>query len=71
MERVMDEERQRRLSSSEAAKFLGVNVKTLRDWADKGWIPHLRGPSDRSRRWFELADLEAFAETMYKGKLAA
>jgi excisionase family DNA binding protein len=71
MERAMDEKPRRRLSAPEAAEFLGVNVKTLRAWADKEWIPHMRAPGDRSRRWFDVADLEAFAEAMYKGKLAA
>ena len=70
MERVMGDER-RRLSSSEAAEFLGVNVKTLRAWADKGWIGHVRAPGDRARRWFDRTDLEAFAESMQRGKLAA
>jgi excisionase family DNA binding protein len=68
---VLDEERRRRLTSREAAEFLGVNVKTLRAWADKGWISHLRAPGDRARRWFDQAELEAFAETMHRGKLAA
>ena len=67
----LDEERRRRLTSTEAAEFLGVNVKTLRAWADKGWIGHLRAPGERARRWSDRAELEAFAETMYKGKLAA
>ena len=67
----MGEERRRRLTSSEAARILGVNVKTLRDWADKGWIEHMRTPGERGRRWFDADVLEAFAETMQKGKLAA
>jgi excisionase family DNA binding protein len=67
----MDEQRGRRLTSSEAARFLGVNVKTLRLWADRGWIEHMRNPGDRGRRFFSLDALEAFAETMYKGKALA
>ena len=67
----MNEEGRRRLTSSEAAKFLGVNIKTLRDWADKGWIEHIRTPGERGRRWFDAEVLAAFAETMYKGKAAA
>jgi excisionase family DNA binding protein len=68
---MMGEERRRRLSSSEAAQYLGVNVKTLRDWADKGWIEHMRAPGNRSRRWFDVDALDAFAESMQRGKLAA
>jgi excisionase family DNA binding protein len=67
----VEEGKRRRLSSSEAARILGVNVKTLRDWADKGYIDHVRTPVERGRRWFDLESLEAFAETMRRGKLAA
>jgi excisionase family DNA binding protein len=70
----MDENRGDRLTSRQTAEFLGVNVKTLRDWADKGWIEHMRTPGARGRRWFSQDVLEAFAETMRRGamgKLAA
>ena len=65
----MDEGRRRRITSGEAAKILGVNVKTLRDWADKGYIKHTKTPS--GRRWFDADVLAAFMESMQAGKLAA
>ena len=73
-EDTVEDEKRERLTTQEAAQFLGVNVKTLRDWADKGWIAHVRAPGERSHRWFNLDALEAFAERMRRGpegKLAA
>ena len=72
----MSEDQRRRLTTSEAAAFLGVNAKTLRAWADKGWIDHVRRPGGGAHRWFYQDVLEAFAATMHRGsgatgKLAA
>ena len=70
----MSEERQALLSSREAAAYLGVNVKTLRRWADQEYIPHIRTPGAHGRRLFDSRALDAFAESLRKGpegKLAA
>ena len=68
----MDEERGKLLTISEAADRLGVNKKTLRAWADKGFIEHIVTPT--KYRLFEPAVLEEFAESLRvgpQGKLAA
>jgi excisionase family DNA binding protein len=44
------------LSVAEAAKRLGVNVKTLRGWADNGLFPVVRLPNGYRR--FERAVVE-------------
>lgn len=58
----MDEERRRLLTVAQAAAALGVNVKTLRAWADKGLIPHTKTPTGYRR--FDPVELEAFAAEM-------
>jgi excisionase family DNA binding protein len=60
------------LTISEAAARLGVNKKTLRAWADRGFIPHVKTPTNY--RLFEPAALEEFMAKMRvepTGKLAA
>jgi excisionase family DNA binding protein len=60
------------LTISEAAARLGVNKKTLRAWADRGFIPHVKTPTNY--RLFEPAVLEDFMAQMRvepTGKLAA
>ena len=37
------------LSISEAARRLGVHPATLRGWADKGLVPHIKLPSGYRR----------------------
>ncbi len=53
------------LSISEAAERLGVNKKTLRAWADKGHIEHVRTPT--GYRLFDPEVLEAFAASLRVG----
>jgi excisionase family DNA binding protein len=60
------------LTISEAAVRLGVNKKTLRAWADRGFIRHVKTPTNY--RLFEPAVLEEFMAKMRvepTGKLAA
>jgi excisionase family DNA binding protein len=69
----MDQDQEGKLLSvTEAAKLLGVNVKTLRAWADRGFLPHIRTPT--KYRLFERSALEEFMATMRiepTGKLVA
>ena len=66
------EQPRRLLSISEAARRLGVADKTLRSWADKGLVPHVRLPSGYRR--FDPADIERLQREMRReveGKVAA
>ncbi len=66
------DEGQRLLTISEAARRLGVHQKTLRGWADKGLVPHVKLPSGHRR--FTEADIERLRQEMRveaEGKLAA
>ena len=44
------------LTINEAARLLGVHQNTLRTWADKGLVPHVKLPSGHRR--FRSADIE-------------
>jgi excisionase family DNA binding protein len=44
------------LSVHDAAKLLGVHVKTVRAWADKGLLPVIKWPNGWRR--FRRSDLE-------------
>jgi excisionase family DNA binding protein len=44
------------LNAGEAAAYLGVHVKTVRAWADKGWLPATRWPN--GWRYFRRSDLD-------------
>ena len=58
------------LTISEAAKRLGVHVRTLRAWADKGLVPYVKLPSGHRR--FDEAEIEKTLDRMYQeGKAAA
>jgi excisionase family DNA binding protein len=62
----------RYLNVREAAKRLGINAQTLRAWADKGYVSHIRMPSGYRR--FDPAVIEQLAKSMQveaTGKLAA
>ncbi|HEX5501889.1 MAG TPA: MerR family transcriptional regulator [Thermomicrobiales bacterium] len=47
---------QRLLTISQAAARLGVHPNTLRAWADKGLVPHVKLPSGYRR--FTVAEIE-------------
>jgi putative resolvase len=58
------------LTISEAAKRLGVHQNTLRSWADKGLISHVKLPSGYRR--FRPEDIDQLkAEMSIEGKDAA
>ncbi len=54
----MQEQAPQWLTLSEAAHYIGVHPSTLRDWAERGVIPHLRTPGGH-RRFIE-DDLRAY-----------
>jgi excisionase family DNA binding protein len=53
------------LNISEAARRIGVSAKTLRSWADKGLVPHVRLPSGYRR--FTPEQVEQVRQTMIRG----
>jgi excisionase family DNA binding protein len=53
------------LKITDAAKFLGVSVNTLRKWADEGRIPVHINPAN-GYRLFRQADLEAYLNAVAK-----
>ena len=65
-------EPKRYLNISEAARRLGIHPQTLRAWADKGYVEHVRMPSGYRR--FDPAVIDELAKEMQvpaEGKLAA
>ena len=67
----MQEQAPRLLSISEAARRLGIHQDTLRAWADKGLVPHIRTLTGYRR--FEPEAIERVREEMglTTGKAAA
>ena len=61
------------LSISEAARRLGVHPATLRGWADKGMVPHIKLPSGYRR--FAASAVQKLRQDMGmeepEGKVAA
>jgi excisionase family DNA binding protein len=60
------------LTISQAAERLGVHQKTLRAWADKGLIAHIKTPT--GYRLFDPADIDQLQAEMRiepEGKIAA
>ncbi|HET8630747.1 MAG TPA: MerR family transcriptional regulator [Thermomicrobiales bacterium] len=53
---------QRLLTISQAAARLGVHPNTLRAWADKGLVPHVKLPSGYRR--FTVAEIERVRQQM-------
>jgi len=65
-------EKRRLLTISEAAARLGVNQKTLRSWADKGLVAHIRTPTGYRRFDPEVIEqLEVDMQMGVQGKAAA
>jgi excisionase family DNA binding protein len=65
-------ETRRYLNITEAARRLRVHPQTLRAWADKGYVEHIRMPSGHRR--FDPDVIEQLAAEMQvpaEGKLAA
>ncbi len=67
----MTDEQPRLLTITEAAKRLRVNPATVRAWADRGYIEHIRTPSGQRR--FDPAVVDGYVERMRveEGKAAA
>jgi excisionase family DNA binding protein len=57
---MVGQDRPRWLTLGEAARFLGVDVTTLRGWADAGKVPAFRTPGGHRR--FDPAHLEALVQ---------
>ncbi len=55
----------RMLNIAEAAQILGVHKNTLRTWADRGMVPHVRLPSGYRR--FRLSEMRRLAREMEQG----
>jgi excisionase family DNA binding protein len=65
-------EAKRYLNITEAARRLGIHPQTLRAWADKGYVAHIRMPSGYRR--FDPAVIDQLAVEMQVpavGKLTA
>ncbi len=68
----MNQQVNRLLTISQAAERLGVHQKTLRAWADKGLIAHMKTPT--GYRLFDPADIDRLQSEMRiepEGKIAA
>ena len=57
------------LTVSEAADYLGIHVKTVRSWADKGWVASVRWPN--GWRYFRQADLDEMRQRLAGGSARA
>ncbi len=55
-------QQQQLIGLTEAARLLGVHQNTLRNWADKGLIAHVRLPSGHRR--FEVQEVDRLREEM-------
>lgn len=53
------------LSTSEAARHLGVSLSTIRRWSDMGALRGYRTPGGQRR--FSVEQLDAFLETLQDG----
>jgi excisionase family DNA binding protein len=65
-------EAKRYLNITEAARRLGIHPQTLRAWADRGYVEHIRMPSGYRR--FDPVVIDQLAAEMQVpavGKLAA
>jgi excisionase family DNA binding protein len=68
------QEEERMLNIADAAAIVGVHKNTLRAWADKGLVPHVKLPSGYRR--FRLSEMRRIARDMeqqgtLEGKVAA
>lgn len=58
-------DRQLVFTSSQAARYLGVSLATIRRWTDAGHISCYRTPGGQRR--FSRDQLDAFVASMYRG----
>ena len=59
------QEEERMLNIADAASILGVHKNTLRAWADKGLVPHVKLPSGYRR--FRQSEMRRIARGMEQG----
>lgn len=59
-----DDERQLVFTSSQAARYLGVSLATIRRWADAGYLSCYRTPG--SQRRFSRRQLDDFIASMQR-----
>jgi len=57
------------LSTSEAARHLGVSLSTVRRWSDAGHLRGYRTPGGQRR--FTVEQLDAFLESLTQGRSAS
>jgi excisionase family DNA binding protein len=62
-------ERRLVFTSSQAARYLGVSLATIRRWTDAGHISCYRTPGGQRR--FDREQLDVFISSMQRGKGAA
>lgn len=48
------------LKATDVAKFCQVDLKTIHNWCDKGYVPHFRTPGRHLR--FKRADVKEFLQ---------
>ncbi len=53
------------LSTSEAARHLGVSLSTVRRWSDNGHLVGYRTPGGQRR--FTVEQLDAFLDSLHSG----
>ena len=62
-------ERQLVFTSSQAARYLGVSLATIRRWTDAGHISCYRTPGGQRR--FSRDQLDSFVASMHRGRDAS
>jgi excisionase family DNA binding protein len=62
-------ERQLVFTSSQAARYLGVSLATIRRWTDAGHISCYRTPGGQRR--FSRDQLDSFVASMHRGRNAS
>jgi excisionase family DNA binding protein len=59
-------DRQLVFTSSQAARYLGVSLATIRRWADAGHLSCYRTPGDQRR--FSREQLDTFVSSLQRGE---
>jgi excisionase family DNA binding protein len=60
----LENERQLMFTSSQAAKYLGVSLATIRRWADAGHLSCYRTPGGQRR--FSRDQLDSFTASLHR-----
>lgn len=61
---IQANERQLVFTSSQAARYLGVSLATIRRWADAGYLQCYRTPGDQRR--FSRRQLDEFLDSLHR-----